>query len=109
MEGEWNVLITLTILGGLVSLALYRWIRFALGIGLLLMVCLGICLYVFAGFPGPQLILGLVCPLLLVNVVGYVFVAPEALPIKPTPFLVNIPLQKGKVVFIHWIKMINLN
>lgn len=98
MEGDWNLLIALTILGGLLSLALYRWIRLALGIGLLLMVCLGICLYVFAGFPGPELILGLVCPLILVNVVGYVFVTPEALPIKPTPFVVTMPLQKGKLV-----------
>lgn len=96
MEMEWKLLIEITVLGCLVSVAIYRWMRFAFITSILFMLCLAGGLYLFGLVPATQLCLGLICPLLFVNVVAYGYTRSEG-PVKSTPFTVTFRLRRGKL------------
>ena len=98
MSEHWKLWIGLWVLGSAVLLVLYKRTRFAFGYGILWLLILGFGTHGLGGLAWPSILLGLVCPLLLVNTILYVYLDKEGTDSKPTPFTVVLPHQKGKLV-----------
>ncbi|MFD2586076.1 type IV secretory system conjugative DNA transfer family protein [Croceitalea marina] len=98
MSEHWKLIIAVGVLGSVILLFLYKRTRFALHLGILVIIGLSFMLHGYGKVPWPPVLLGLVCPLLLVHVVFYVFLHKDSGQEKLTPFTAVLQHQKGKLV-----------
>lgn len=98
MWEHWKLFLVVVSFGSLFFLMFYKWARFALGWSFLILVIIPIGIHSYWDVPWPQLFLGLICPLLLINIIFYVFLHKENYQTKTTPFTVVLSLKKKNLV-----------